>query len=168
MTWEDLSKHYLDEYINRLKDGMRPQLKDPQRRTKMERIIMDLNGNAITYDQAVIKVAETGFNDVVPRFQTIGRDTEFAKEKFYEIDFGRKLLLKDSILSIADESKDELLKELDSRWSLLEGAFLINRDQYDLANDIRQIYIEKGHARTNITSKTISERLSGQYLFLLR
>ena len=85
VTWEELSKHYLDEYINRLKDDMRPQLKDPQRRTKMERIIMELNGCNMTYDQAANKVAETGFNDVVPRFQTIGRDSEFAKEKFYDV-----------------------------------------------------------------------------------
>jgi hypothetical protein len=118
----------------------------------MERIIMEINSGALSYDQAVERVAERGFNDVVPRFQTIGRDAELAKEKFYEIDFGNKLILKDSLLSIVGDSRDELLTELDSRWSLLEGAFTINRDQYALANDIRQIYIEKGYERKSVTN----------------
>jgi len=43
------------------------------------------------------------------------------------------------------------MSEIGSRWSLLEGAFLINRDNFDLENDIRQIYLNSGYSRKDIT-----------------
>ena len=50
---------------------------------------MEMNDGALTYDQTVNRVAEKGFRDVVRQFQIIGMDTELAREKFYEIDFGK-------------------------------------------------------------------------------
>ena len=45
-------------------------------------------------DKAVQSVALEGLNDVVPRFHTIGLDSKFAKNYFYDYEFGKKSLLK--------------------------------------------------------------------------
>ena len=113
---------------------------------------MGFQNRSISYDQAIENVAQNAFKDVIPRFQTIGTDKSIAKGRFYDVDFGKKMILKDSIFSLSENNKEELLEEIDSRWALLEGAFSINQEQYHLANDIRQIYIEKGYDRKNLTS----------------
>ena len=66
----------------------------------MERIVSSLKNEKITYDEAILEVSKEAFKDVVPRFQTIGTDKDVVKNKFYEIDFGKKLILKDSILDL--------------------------------------------------------------------
>ncbi|WP_052214216.1 HNH endonuclease domain-containing protein [Belnapia sp. F-4-1] len=43
-------------------------------------------------------------------------------------------------------------EELDARWSLLEGAFTIRHENYDLANDLRLIYLSQGYKRRGLTS----------------
>lgn len=103
--------------------------------------------------EACHAVGKDGFTDVVPRFHNIGADSNFASNYFYETDFGKKLILKNSLLSITDDNFSELLEETESRWSLLEGAFAINHKDYDfqLANDIREIYLKDGYDRKPLT-----------------
>ena len=36
---------------------------------------------------------EEAFNDVVPRFHTIGTDSDMARDHFYETQFGKKIIL---------------------------------------------------------------------------
>lgn len=153
VEWEELSRIYLEKYMDRLKTSNMPQQSNPSRVTKMERIVDMLNHNKINYSQAIDKVSNEAFNDVIPRFQTIGSDKEMVGSRFYHYDFGKRLYLKDATFSIQENSMDELTCELDARWSLLEGAFSIAHEKWELANSIRDIYLMKGeHKRKNITS----------------
>ena len=117
----------------------------------MERIIDSLNKGLIDYEEAVNLVATEAFNDVVPRFQTIGTDKDIVGEKFYHFDFGKKLYLHDTTFQINETSKQELSDELDARWSLLEGAFSLAHGDFKLSNDVREVYLENSYTRTNIT-----------------
>ncbi|AKD04931.1 HNH endonuclease domain-containing protein [Pontibacter korlensis] len=151
LEWSTLAKAYLDNYINRLSANPLPQQSNPSRRTVMERITTQLRLGTITYEEALGMVEREAFNDVIPRFHTIGVNKLMGAEKFYHFDHGKKLYLHDSLFRIHESSSGELYKELDARWSLLEGAFQMGHDNWDLANDIREIYIKKGTERTNIT-----------------
>jgi hypothetical protein len=152
IEWRQLSKVYLDTYIERLKTSYNPQQSNPSRKTKMERIIDSLTKEIIDYEEAVNLVASEAFNDVVPRFQTIGIDKDIVGEKFYHFDFGKKLYLHDATFQINETSKQELSDELDARWSLLEGAFSLAHGDFKLSNDVREVYLENSYTRTNITS----------------
>jgi hypothetical protein len=152
VSWELLSETYFYTYLERLTDSPMPQLSNPQRKTVMERIIADYQNDLIDSDQAVSRVGVEAFQDVVPRFQTIGTDKEIVRNRFYEFDAGKSITIKDSVMQISEEVHDDLMSEIASRWSLLEAAFLINRDNFDLENDIRQIYLKSGYGRKDITS----------------
>jgi hypothetical protein len=152
VDWSTLSKAYLDNYILRIGNHALPQQGNPGRRTVMERIVTQLKLGSITYDQAIAMVARGAFNDVIPRFHTIGNDKLMGAEKFYRFDHGKKLYLHESIFEVHESANAELQQELEARWSLLEGAFQMGHENWDLANDIREIYISKGSERTSITS----------------
>lgn len=151
VDWNRLSKVYLDIFVERLSNTDLPQQNNPTRRTKMERIVDSLKKGKIDHDTAVIQVGQEAFNDVIPRFQTIGTDKEIVGDRFYHFDHGKKLYLHDPTFRIHDKSNQELLDELDARWSLLEGAFSIVHGDWQLSNDIRDIYLVNGYSRTNIT-----------------
>ena len=154
IDWEDLADRFLREYEIRLSDSLMPQQNRPGRISKLEKTISKLKINSISRTDAVSLVATVGFEDVVPRFHTIGRDKKFAENYFYEFDYGRSLRLKDSILQLASSEFDELISEVDARWSLLEGAFEIAHSQIDLtlANDIRETYLKGGYERKPLTN----------------
>lgn len=151
IEWHQLSKLYLNIYIERLKINYNPQQSNPSRKTKIERIIDSLNNGKIDYEEAVNLVAKEAFNDVVPRFQTIGTNKDIVGEKFYHFDFGKKLYLHDATFHINETLKQELTEELDARWSLLEGAFSLAHGDFKLSNDVREVYLENSYTRTNIT-----------------
>jgi hypothetical protein len=151
IEWTQLSKAYLNNYIARLKKNPFPQQNNPARKTKMERIVDSLERGSIDYSTAISLVETEAFNDVIPRFQTIGTDKEIVGDRFYHFDFGKKLYLHDSTFKIVEDSKTELIEELDARWSLLEGAFSMVHGDWHLSNSVREIYLENGYSRTNIT-----------------
>lgn len=151
VPWNELSENFLAHYQERLKLRNMPQQGTPHRRTVMERIVKRLQSGALTYTKAIEEVGDTAFNDVIRRFQTIGRDSRIVGEHFYEFEFGKRLILKDSLLSFSDGDRDELESELIARWGLLEGAFSITAGDYELANDIREIYLRDGYERTSLT-----------------
>lgn len=151
IDWYHLSKVYLDNYIERLASDALPQQSNPNRRTVMERIVKALQNNIITYEEAVQQVATDAFDDVIPRFQKIGTNKEIVGERFYHFDQGKGLYLHDAVFKINETSSNELKTELEARWGLLEGAFSIAHENWELANDLRDIYIKNGYARTNIT-----------------
>jgi hypothetical protein len=130
-----------------------PQQGTAGRMTKLERIVREEALGQLTTQEAIEKVALEGFQDVVPRFQTIGRDSQVANGLFYDFDFGKRLTLKDNLLQLRETSLSALEAEIDARWNLLEGAFSINQSQqeYQLANDIRDIYLLTGYVRTPLT-----------------
>jgi hypothetical protein len=144
IEWPDLAKKYLDNYINRLAENPKPQQSNAARLTVMERIVRALHSGQINYNHAVERVATEAFNDVIPRFQTIGSNKEIVASRFYHFDHGSKLYLRDAVFEISEQNKIELLDELEARWSLLEGAFSIAHGDYELSNDIRDIYLRNG------------------------
>ena len=152
VKWDDLAEVYLNEYVDRLNLCAMPQQSNPNRLTVMERIVKELSIGKISHDNAVNKVAEKGFVDVVPRFQTIGTNKSIVENHFYEIKFGSHLNLKDSILGFDSDLITELESEVIARWGLLEGAFSINQTNYHLSNDIRDIYLQDGYERKTLTS----------------
>ena len=153
IKWEDFSKQFLNLYIKHLSTSDFPQHNTRGKLSKIEKITKQLNLNKIDMDKAVQSVALEGLNDVVPRFHTIGLDSKFAKNYFYDYEFGKKITLKDNIFEIVNEFEDELFKEVDARWKLVESAFKINHSEYNfqLANDLRDIYIKSGYERKDIT-----------------
>lgn len=152
ISWGELSKNYFDVYLHRLETNPMPQQGNPNRMTKMERIVKEFQLNTLTYSEAIKKVADTAFEDVVPRFQTIGSDKRIVSDYFYEIDFGNKLVLKDTLLDFDTEQLDVLDSEVAARWGLLEGAFSINQTNFKLANDVREIYLKDGYERKALTN----------------
>lgn len=155
VSWETLSRSFLDNYEKKLDTrNPMPQQLNPARLTVVERIVMERNTGRLTYDEAISKIGRNAFNDVIPRFHSIGQNSVLAKDRFYEVKFGKDLLLKDELFQLSEIDLDKLNEELHARWNVLEGAFLIRRTRSALANDDRMIYLEKGYERTNVT-KTV-------------
>lgn len=152
ILWGDLAENYFDAYLNRLEHNPMPQQGNPNRLTKMERIVKEFQLNVINRQEAIEKVAETAFEDVVPRFQTIGTDKKIVADYFYEVDTGNRLILKDTLLDFDALQLDTLENEITARWGLLEGAFSINQTDFVLANDIREIYLKNGYDRKALTN----------------
>jgi len=152
IQWGDLSEHYFDAYLNRLSSSSMPQQGNPNRLTKMERIVKEHQLGVLSRIEAIQKVGDTAFDDVVPRFQTIGTDKRIVAGHFYEIETGKRLILKDSLLDLNINQLDMLDDEITARWGLLEGAFSINQTDFKLANDIREIYLKDGYKRKTLTN----------------
>ncbi len=151
VTWDELSKAFLDHYIARLSvESPMPQMSYEGRITVMERVVAKYKADVIDYDTAIAEVGRMAFNDVVPRFQRLGRVVEI-QGMFYQFDAGKSLTLTDSVFELASDRPEELTAELDSRWGLLEGALKIGNEAYQLNNDLRLIYIENGYERKRIT-----------------
>jgi hypothetical protein len=151
VPWEVLSRQFLDQYIARLSvESPMPQLDHPGRVTVMERVVAKCRSGNIGYDQAIEMVGRHAFDDVVPRFQNLGRRSAFTG-MFYEFTAGQNLVLTDDLLKLSETNREELEAELDARWGLLEGAFKIGTNNFQLNNDLRLIYIENGYERTSIT-----------------
>src|SRR5205823_3037446 len=88
--------------------------------------------------------------DVIPRFHNLaGLDS--IQGKFYRFEFGRALELTDDLHAVRERQADALHAELDARWGLLEGAFLIAAGDQRLANDVRAIYLNGAYKRRTLT-----------------
>jgi len=142
ITWHELAESFLNQYIQRLGDGSMPQQGNPTRLTVMERVVKELQVGTITHTKAIERVADKGLENVVPRFQTIGRNVIAVKDHFYTIDYGKSIVLKDSLLGFSEQQANELEQEFTARWSLLEGAFSMNQQHFELANNVRDIYLK--------------------------
>jgi hypothetical protein len=152
VRWEQLSKDFFRQYLQRLSqvDPM-PQQATPARQTVMERIVKLHLAGKLSLDQAIAEVGANAFGDVIRRFDNLGNDESF-KGKFYRFDFGKQLVLTDDLHRIVDTDTTELEAEIDARWSLLEGAFSIQQENFVLYNDLRLTYLENGHKRKNLTN----------------
>jgi hypothetical protein len=105
----------------------------------------------LSLDQTVDEVDRNTFEGVIRPFHNLGDDTSF-QGKFYRTDFGRALELADALHVVADSSRAELEEELDAHWALLEGAFTMRHDNFELANDLRLTFLAQGYKRKNLTS----------------
>lgn len=153
IDWPLLSQSFLKTYITRLsKADPMPQQVNPARMTVVERVVARMQVGLLTHDEAVEEIGRNAFNDVIPRFHSIGQDKNFIKDRFYEAEFGKKLILKNDLFDLSGEDLDVLRNELNTRWSLLEGAFAIRRTKSQLLNDERLIYLGNGYTRTDLSS----------------
>ncbi|MDM9630221.1 HNH endonuclease [Robiginitalea aurantiaca] len=152
VSWIELSQTFFENYLERINNSNLPQQANPSRRTVMERIVNSYNLGEINRYQAIERVGQEAFNDVIPRFHNIWRHANLLNEKFYHFDFGKKLYLRDEIHLINEREQKVLMDEVETRWSLLEGAFKLSHENWDLANDIREIYLSQGSSkRINLT-----------------
>ena len=151
ITWDKLSFEFFNQYKERLSaaDPM-PQQSNPMRRTFMERAVMKLESGASDLDETIDSVGANAFDDVIRRFHNLGGIVE-SQNKFYEYNFGKSLILTDEFHKVVENEKQSLIDELDARWALLEGAFAIKSENYELGNEILKTYISKGHERKNLT-----------------
>jgi len=150
VSMHDLSKEFFDLYLDRLNNGNGlPQLNHETRTTVMEQAVMKYNKGILDYEKAIDYVENNAFNDVLPRFHNMDRKP--IEHKFYE-KTKNGLVLTDSVFRVfQDEDKTELKRELGARWSLLESAFSIKRENAQLINDLKQFYLLRGYERTDIT-----------------
>lgn len=152
LEWNELSEAYFNVYLNRIEQNCMPQQGNPTRQTKMERIVKEFQLNVLTRSEAITKVGETAFEDVIPRFHTIGTNKHIVSDFFYEIDFGKRLNIKDTLLDFDKLQLAQLRSEVAARWGLLEGAFSINQSNFVLANNTREIYLKDGYKRKTLTN----------------
>jgi len=153
LQWSDLSRDFLNVYRKRLQQDAMPQQGTLGRQTKLERIIQQLEIGNITKTEAIDFVSKEGFVDVVPRFHNIGRDVDLAANKFYEVNFGKNIVFKDTLQQLAEEHFEQLVSESEARWAMLEGSFQIQHSNYNfsLSNSIREMYLKDGYARKPLT-----------------
>jgi hypothetical protein len=152
VKWDTLSLEFLKQYQERLNiEEPMPQLADPLKRTFMERAVRKLELGTTDIDETISSVGKEGFNDVIKRFHNIGRFNDF-QGKFYSFDFGKSISLTDNLHNIVEKQRNAISDELDARWALLEGAFAIKADNFELANEIIDIYLLKGTKRKNLTN----------------
>ena len=87
------------------------------------------------YDEGIELVGQNAFDDVVPRFQNLGRRASF-NGLFYDFTAGQNLVITDDLLALSSTNRIELEAELDARWGLLEGAFKIGADNFHLKHNM--------------------------------
>ena len=152
ISWEELSKKFLKEYNTRLVlENPKPQQSNPHRRTVMERIILQLKNNQISENEAVSMVGENAFDDVIPRFHNLGHMD--IQGLFYIFNQGKSLTLTDKFFKIVENKEQQLIQEVNSRWSMLEGAFSTYHSQGELRleNDMLTQYLANAEERKNLT-----------------
>jgi len=147
ISMNQLAETFFDLYLKRLVEG-RPQLSYPGRQTVMERIVALHNVGKLDREAAIERVTLEAFDDVIPRFHTVG-DLAVPIPFYEQTKAG--LVLTDEAFQVFKNTSDDLLAELNSRWSLLEAAFIMKRQDCRMENDIRAIYLKTGYERTNIT-----------------
>lgn len=151
VSWQELSRTFLEQYINRLSaDEPSPQQANPARLTVMERIVQGYQCGQLTFEQSIDQVGSGAFNDVIRRFHNLGNKSAF-QGMFYRFDFGNEMVLTDELHLISEAQLPDLEAEIMARWSLLEGAFSMQQTNFQLSNDIRLTYITNGYRRKDLT-----------------
>jgi len=127
----ELAEAFLDIYTARLVSsagtGM-PQLADPRKRCVVERVVYQLTASKISREQAVERIKNEAFVDVLPRFHTVG--LEQVPGRFFEYDSEHLTLTPHAYEVLSDsDRRASLMKEVQARWAELEAKFVANRDR---------------------------------------
>ena len=155
LSWDELSRRFLEEYLSRLSGGSpMPQLETEGRLTVMERVVSKHQEGLLTLDQAIHCVGKDAFNDVIRRFHNVSNAGDISNEMFYTFDFGKTLTIKESVNSFEGGSLSQI-EEVEARWSLLEGAFLQKRGNYQLTSDLRKTYIRNSSGKRKSLTQNI-------------
>jgi 5-methylcytosine-specific restriction endonuclease McrA len=148
VTMHELARAFLVRYRDRLASGL-PQQSNPQRKTVLERIVAAYQAGDLTEAAGVQRVAQQGFDDVVPRFHVVnGIPVPLA---FYE-QTATGLVLTDALLGLfGSRPRPDLRAEVAGRWDLVEAAFAMRLPAEVLGTDEHMLYRTDGHARVDIT-----------------
>lgn len=126
-----------------------PQLNNASRSTVMEKIVTRYDAGVVSYDDAIDLTCQNAFGDVLPRFHVLNREP--LDNPFYEI-VDRGIVLTDSVFRVFDDPEaEDLLQELEARWSLLEASYVVKKQNAQLISDIKKYYLIRGYERTDIT-----------------
>ncbi|MFD3165458.1 HNH endonuclease [Herpetosiphon sp. NSE202] len=147
LSREDLARAFLNRYQERLKNPL-PQLSHPWRQAVMEQIVTRYTKDSITEVEAIDAVVRQAFDDVLPRFHTVGGQP--LPVTFYQ-STPHGIVLTDAIFHVPEKTdRQQLIEEIDGRWGLLESAFDQKRTQSTLINDIRTFYLQRGYERRSL------------------
>lgn len=148
---DDVARDFLNLYLDRTKNGQ-PQLGRIGRKTYVEHEVDAIRvGKNLEESIGIIK-NNALLGMVLQKFHTL-YDQPVPKP-FYEItEGGRYLVLTDDLRTIfsTNETKNELLPELNSRWDLLEFAFSDGRKSEYLDVDTYLEKIIRKEKRTTLT-----------------
>lgn len=148
---DDLAQDFYNIYKNRLKNE-KPQLMTLGRKTVVESTLEEVKIGKISYEDALENIKINALqNMVLQKFHTL--NTKKIPRPFYRLsDDKRYLHLNDNLFTVfADKQNNELLDELDSRWSLLEHGFSDARKGESLEIDEHLQYVRNKEKRTNLT-----------------
>jgi hypothetical protein len=120
----ELAELFFDIYFDRLCADM-PQLSDPNKTTILEQAISGFKAGGLTREQAVSMIERDGFNDVLGAFHNL--DGGRAPIQFYTYSSSGLSLTDAAYQVFQSPEKDQLLRQIDSRWSRLEETFARNR-----------------------------------------
>ncbi|MGE5580209.1 MAG: HNH endonuclease [Bacillota bacterium] len=149
ISLDNLALEFHTLYKKRLENG-KPQLVTPGRQSIMEQVVELSSLGQIDEETIISRVKAQPFAEVIPRFHTV--NGQALAVKFYEV-VKDNLIISDETCRLFEGGRGfDLLYELGSRWSLLESSFQMRRDDSALVNDVRRFYLERGYARTEITS----------------
>jgi len=144
----DLARDFFDIYLSRLENG-KPQLVMANRLTVMERVVEQYRLGKLNRSQAILRVENEAFGDVIPRFHNV--DNEPVPTRFYETTPSGLVITDDTFAVLSGPDQAILRQDINSRWDLLEAAFEMRRGDAKLQNDIRRFYLLKGYERTAVT-----------------
>jgi 5-methylcytosine-specific restriction endonuclease McrA len=152
-TWielHELAEMFFNLYSSRIENG-RAQIRTVHRQTTMENILAEYSNGRITRETAIQRVEKKAFGDVLARFHTLNDSP--IQLLFYERQLGG-LVLTDDIFKIFNASQEQdLLEELETKWTLLELGFQQRRtpNEIQVYNDLKQFYLQNKGKRTNLT-----------------
>ncbi|MBH8599326.1 HNH endonuclease [Thermoactinomyces sp. CICC 10523] len=148
VTMSELAEDFFEMYLKRV-EKEKPQSFNEKRRSVMERIIDLYKLGKINRSTAVEQVEKNAFRNVISSFHTVYNQA--VPVQFYQRDKDG-LILTDHLFEVFSSQNHSILKEeLDARWDLLEAAFEMRRNNSQLVNDIRRMYLVNGYKRTDIT-----------------
>ena len=149
VTMLELAELYLDLYAARLQNG-RPQQSIPGRSTVMEQMVVLLHQGEKSRDAIIVRTARQAFNDVIDRFHVVGHAD--VPTRFYNV-IADGLVLTDHALEVfTSPAAASIREEVQSRWDLVESAFVLKREGGQLFNDTRQFYLEQSQVRSSLTN----------------
>lgn len=120
----ELAGLFFEIYLDRLEVDM-PQLSDPTKSTRVEQAIAGFKSGTLTKEQAISRIENEAFRDVLPRFHTVNGVQ--VPVKFYSYTSSGLSLTDAAFMVFQSPERDKLLQEIHRKWSLLEETFARSR-----------------------------------------
>lgn len=159
VTFNDLATVYAPYLISHIEEGMSQDTRSTD--SKLIKTYKQYLDQEIDFDQIVDFTSKNAFNDVIPRFHTVGAGLPF---QFYEFDMANKEIVLSDKLYLLKSLDDGLLSdEVEARWRLVETAWNLGvsvnhlETKVDLA--LNTLFLEGPNYRRSVTE--VRDALSG-------